>query len=293
MIGAGAGIAASLTVVLTAAARRPSLDRRAALLRRSARGGHATTRPDAAPWVAEAVAALDLALEPTAVATTARLLAVVIIAAAMTLVGPFAALLVGVAAVSVPPVARRVLRHGRFDRREAQLPEALEGLATDLRSGITLGRALVARAQVTPDPLGAELRHVALEIEHGSGVAAALDGWAGRSDHGSQVALVAPALALAADAGGEVARAVDRVAATVRDRQEVQAEVRALATQARTSAGVLIAAPVVFTALVATVAPGALTFLLTSPAGASCLAAGLTLDALGAAWMARILRTVA
>lgn len=293
MIGAGVGSAAALIVGLVAAARRPARVRRAALASRSARDARSTTPDAASEWLAETLAALDISLDPTAVAQTARVVVLASIAAALVVAGPVAALLTGAAAVGAPRAACRVLRHRRFDRREAQLPEALEALATDLRSGTALGLALSARAVTTPDPLGAELRCVVREIELGAGVADALDRWSGRADQRSHVVLVASALALAAESGGEVARAVDRVAATVRDRQEVQAEVRALATQARMSAGVLVAAPVVFTALVATVEPGVLAFLLTSPVGASCLAAGLTLDAAGAAWMARILRTVA
>ena len=84
-----------------------------------------------------------------------------------------------------------------------------------------------------------------------------------------------------------MARAVDRVAATLRERRELRAEVRALATQARASAGVLAVAPLAFAALVSTIEPGVVGFLVTTPVGLACLAVGLGLDGLGALWMAR------
>jgi Flp pilus assembly protein TadB len=72
----------------------------------------------------------------------------------------------------------------------------------------------------------------------------------------------------------------------------MQAEVRALATQARASAGVLAIAPVAFAGLVATVEPRAVAFLVASPLGVACLLLGLGLEGAGAAWMAHITRSV-
>ncbi len=176
----------------------------------------------------------------------------------------------------------------RRDRRDAQLPDALDRLASSLRSGQAVGPALVELATDVADPLGRELRTVAGSLAHGAAVAVALARWEASPESSADVRLVAAALTLGADAGGEVARAVDRIATTLRERRELHAEVRSLATQARASAGVLALAPLAFTGLVATIEPKAATFLVTSPIGWACLAAGLSLEAVGATWMARI-----
>jgi tight adherence protein B len=194
-------------------------------------------------------------------------------------------------------VGDRWLPARRARRRDQQLPAALDRLGAALRAGDAIGPALVALAPGLPDPLGADLRPVARAVERGATVASALQSWAG-SAHGRppasrDVRLVAAALTLGAGAGGEVARAVDEVAATIRERHEVAAEARALATQARASATLLVVAPLVFATLVATVEPGALGFLCTTPVGLACLFLGISLDAVGAMWMARITRGVA
>ena len=119
-------------------------------------------------------------------------------------------------------------------------------------------------------------------------MSAAVDRWAARPHASPAVRLAAAALGLSVDAGGEAARSMDRVAATLRERRELQAEVHALATQARASAGVLGIAPVAFTALVSTIEPGTVRFLFTTPVGLLCLVGGLGLEAAGALWMARI-----
>lgn len=181
----------------------------------------------------------------------------------------------------------------RRARRDAQLPDALDRLASALRAGEAVGPALATLAGQLPDPLGAELQPAAAALEHGAPVAEVLAAWAAGPEASADVRLVAAAVTLGANAGGEVARAVDRVAATLRERRELQAEVRALATQARASAGVLAVTPLGFAGLVATIEPQVVAFLVTTPVGFACLTTGLGLEALGATWMARITRSAA
>jgi tight adherence protein B len=187
--------------------------------------------------------------------------------------------------------ARWLTRHRRRRQRDAQLPDALDRLAAALRAGQAPGPALVAVAAEVPDPLGTELQSIARRLTGGVSLADALDAWATRPTASDDVRLAAATITLGAGAGGAVARAVDGVAATLRERGELAAEVRALATQARSSAAVLAVAPIGFSALVAMVEPAIVAFLLTTPVGLGCLAVGGALQAFGAAWMARIVRT--
>jgi tight adherence protein B len=189
-------------------------------------------------------------------------------------------------------VVDRVRPARRLDRRDAQLPDALEQLAAAMRGGLAIGPAIGDVARAAPEPLADDLRAVATALDGGTPVATALAGWAGAPTASRDVHLVVAALTVGARAGGEVARAVDGIAATLRERRALQAEVRALATQARASAGVLAVAPVAFAALVATIEPGAVAFLVARPLGIVCLLLGLGLEGIGAAWMARITRSV-
>jgi len=236
------------------------------------------------------VAELGLPLDPAATAATVRWATVAISALAFAAAGPLGGV-AALAAVSLSPrLARPVLARRRADRRDAQLPELLERLASSIRAGSTPAAAFVATAQTAPDPLARDLARVATEVDHGAALAAALARWGARAAS-PQVSLTANALGLAAECGGEVARSVDRVAATLRERRERRGEVRALATQARASAAVLAMLPLGFTALVASIDPAVLTVLVASPLGLLCLTVGLLLEALGAVWMSRIVRS--
>lgn len=208
--------------------------------------------------------------------------------AALTLGPVLVAFCVAMAALA-PTLLRRRQRAQTIAKRRSQLPQALERLAGALRSGSSLPVALGEAGRAAPDPLGPELAALALAADQGQPVAAVLDDWTRQHDEPG-TRLAATALVLATVVGAAPARAVDGVAATLRERLELGAERRALASQARTSAVVLSAAPVLFAVLLGMSDGAAARFLLDSRAGWACLALGLGLDALGAWWMARLTR---
>jgi tight adherence protein B len=210
-------------------------------------------------------------------------------AVAVLAIGP-AALAFPVFGLAVTPaLARRHRRARALAQRRSQLPPALEELAVALRSGSSLPVALGEAGRATSDPLGPELEALALGAGRGQPMAAVLDDWTRRHDDPG-TRLAATALALANAVGVASARAVHGVAATLRERLELSAERRALASQARTSAVVLSAAPLLFAVLLGVSDGAAGRFLLQSRAGWACLAGGIGLDAVGAWWMARLTR---
>lgn len=166
------------------------------------------------------------------------------------------------------------------------LPALLEAVAARLRAGGSLGQALVEAAP-PPGMLADQWRRTA-ELVPALGAVGALQDWADRAEQRS-VRLAAAALTLAARTGGSPARAVDGVAATLRCRLAVQAEIRALSSQARASAAVIALAPAGFGVMAGLGDPRTLEFLRTPP-GLVVVLAGLGLDGLGAWWMARLCR---
>lgn len=185
--------------------------------------------------------------------------------------------------------AALVLAGGRSDRRRtAQLPEALDAVAAGLRSGLALPAAIAGAASVGA-PLGPELAALAGSVDAGRPLTDAVSRWqAGAPD--PHTALAGAALTVAATVGGPGARAVDGAAASLRERIGSEAEAAALATQGRASAAVLTLAPLAFALLLTALDPAAGRFLLGTPIGWLCIAVGLSLDALGAWWMARLVR---
>lgn len=293
-----AALAAALVMATTLAAGRAvaAHRRHAAAVRLRAAAAPSLPPPTHGPailpvpsWLPDRLAEAAVPLHPGTAWAVWWAGAAALTAAGLAAGGVAAALVAAALAAAGPAVAWRLLRHRGDAAFEAALPAAVEALAAAVRSGASLRQALRETAAACGGPLGADLRRVVASVDHGAGVAAALEAWAAwRPSPG--VRLVVAALCLGAETGGATAQAVDNLAATLRQRLAAEAEARSLATQARTSAGVLAVAPLAFCALSAVTDPRASAFLLRTPVGLALLTAGLLLDAIGALWMARLTR---
>ena len=109
-----------------------------------------------------------------------------------------------------------------------------------------------------------------------------------RSGFDRSVRLGVAALAIAAEIGGPQARSADAVAATLREQRAMAGDIAAGAAQARLSALILVAVPVVFALAQAVTNRDAARFLFGTRAGVACVIVGLGLDGIGAAWMQRL-----
>lgn len=255
----------------------------------AATDGETAPMPRPAPqWLAGALADLDVATDPAVVWRAWAAAVVAAPLAAFAFAGPGLAVLTLVVVAAGPPAAWRANRGRRDARLAATLPIALEAVARSLRSGATLARAVGEAGAAVPGRIGSDLLDVARSAEV-TGVVEALETW-GRRRPLPGIRLAVAALCLGAETGGAQARAVDGVAVTLRQRLGTAAEARALASQARASAAVIAVAPLVFCALASATDPGVGSFLFRSGAGLAVLAVGLTLDAVGALWMARLTR---
>jgi tight adherence protein B len=205
--------------------------------------------------------------------------------------GPGAGLVAVVVAAGGPLAVLHGLRHRGQQRLEASLPVLLDVTAAALRSGASLPQALAA-ASTRPGRLAGELGHLVVAVERGAPLVGELDRWALRQPVPG-LRLVTAALALGADAGGARAQAVDGVADTLRDRLALQREIDAQSAQARSSAAVMTAVPVVVALLAAASDPRTAAFLFRSWPGVACVLGGLALDAAAGLWMLRLIRNVA
>ena len=172
----------------------------------------------------------------------------------------------------------------------AALPDVLERVASGFRAGAGPLGALAEAATGTdlPEPLAVDLARLVQRAEEG-GLAAALDSWASERPLPA-VGATAAALAVTVGAGGPAASALDGLAAGLRDRHDAAAEVAALSAQARLSALVVGAAPLVSLALSLLVDPRVAPTLVGTPPGRLCLLVGVALEGLAACWMHRIVR---
>lgn len=177
----------------------------------------------------------------------------------------------------------------RMRRREtAALIAFCFSLGRALRSGLATESALGDSLDgVDPCSLP-RVRRVVAELGSGRPLAPAVDDWIYDSADTSE-RLVGQAIRFTSSAGGNLANCVDGVGLAIRERVALESRRRVLAAQAKASASVLVALPILF-ALVASGLRGGLIY--KGRAGLVLLVAGLSLDAAGLVWMRRMQRSL-
>ncbi len=174
-----------------------------------------------------------------------------------------------------------------MDTLDRQLPDVAAGLARSVHSGATLTVAIDEVAASVGPPARDDLLKLAESVRRGRLLDEALLEW-NDSARSQSLGLLVAACRLGHADGGDLASALGGVAAALLDRVEIADEVRALTSQARMSAYVLAALPVVGSAGFSLLDPRLAGILFTTRVGTACLVAGLGLNALGAWCLGRI-----
>jgi tight adherence protein B len=157
------------------------------------------------------------------------------------------------AALTVPYFSRewviRTLRRRR-NRFAEQLPDALQVVASALRSGHSFAGALAVVVESASEPMKSEMQRVVADEQLGVPIQNSLGVVAERmaSRDIEQLALVAQ---LQREAGGDAAEVVDRVAETVRERFDLKRLIQTLTMQGRMSRWIVSALPIVVVIAVA------------------------------------------
>jgi tight adherence protein B len=185
------------------------------------------------------------------------------------------------------PVVLRGLRHRRARAITAAVPDALERVAAELRSGGTVGTA-IAWLATDRGLLAADFTRIETRVQLGAALPHALAAWADERD-ASGIRSVAGALAVAHEQGGRAADALDSLATSLREQLGVVAEARALSAQARYSAAVVGVGPLVYLAFTLVVDRRTVDALFGTNLGRLCALVALGLEGAGAFWMRRIL----
>ena len=119
-----------------------------------------------------------------------------------------------------------------------QLGDALLIMANCLRSGFTFRYAMERVSEDLPDPIASEFARVIREVNLGMSLDESLGKLAVRMQS-DDMKLVNSAVNIQQKAGGNIADIIDKVAATIRERIQIQNNVKTLTAQGRYS-GILI-----------------------------------------------------
>ena len=158
--------------------------------------------------------------------------------------GPGAALLLAVLAAAIAHLAPSVMRKRRRRAFSEQLGDTLQLLAGSLRAGYGLLQAIDALSKECSEPTNSEFRRLVVEMRMGRDLSEALTAMAERLDT-EDFDWVVQAIEINREVGGDLAEVLDTVSSTIRERNQVLRQVKALTAEGRFSAYVLLALPFV------------------------------------------------
>jgi tight adherence protein B len=200
-------------------------------------------------------------------------------------------LLLGLLLAALAPLGAKLLLSIRTARRQAafadQLDDALQLMASSLRAGHSLLRAVDSVAQEAAAPTSEEFSRIIVETRVGRDLGAALDEVAERMGS-DDFSWIAQAIAIHREVGGNLAEVLDAVGHTIRERNAIRRQVRALSAEGKLSALVLMALPFGIAGFIGATNPAYLARFTQSLLGYGMLAAAVLLLVVGGLWLKKM-----
>ncbi|KRC61914.1 hypothetical protein ASE14_14110 [Agromyces sp. Root81] len=202
-------------------------------------------------------------------------------------------ILLAVLLAALTPIVAKITVIMRTSRRRAkfaeQVDDAVQLIAGGLRAGHGLSRAVGAVANDAEAPMSEELIRVVNETRLGRSLADSLAVTAQRMKS-DDFEWVAQAIAINLETGGNLAEVLDQVGKTIRERNQIRGQVKALSAEGRMSAIILVLLPIGLFVFFAIVQPTYVATFFTSIIGIIALIIGFILLVLGTIWTAIAVR---
>jgi tight adherence protein B len=179
----------------------------------------------------------------------------------------------------------------KIDRRRAaftdQLPDVLDMLAGSLRAGYGVQQAITAAGRDTQEPMAGELKRAAAQIQMGMTLEDALKRMSDRiGDPAFQWVVLS--ISIHRETGGNLAEIFDNLANSLRQRERMRRQIKALTAEGRYSAYILLVLPFVEAALMFVLNPEYMSVLFTTVPGLVMAGMSLLLMTGGALWLKAI-----
>jgi tight adherence protein B len=189
---------------------------------------------------------------------------------------------------ALAPLGTKVLLGFRRGRRQAafadQLDDSLQLMASSLRAGHSLLRAVDAVSTEAASPTAEEFARIVNETRVGRDLGDALDEVAERMAS-DDFRWVAQAIGIHREVGGNLAEVLDTVGHTIRERNAIRRQVKALSAEGKLSAVVLMSLPFGIVGFLSVTNPAYLAAFTESLIGWCMTAAVVVLLVIGGLWL--------
>jgi tight adherence protein B len=153
-----------------------------------------------------------------------------------------------------PLFVLRYFKASRIKKFSEQLADAIDVIVRSLKAGHPLPTAITLVAREMPDPVGTEFGMVADELSFGLDLETAMRNMSNRVGQ-DDLPLFVTSISIQSATGGNLAAILEGLSKVIRDRFKMRRKIKALASEARTSAYVLIALPFIIFVMISIADP--------------------------------------
>jgi tight adherence protein B len=177
----------------------------------------------------------------------------------------------------------------RLKRFHEQLPDALQLISGSLKAGYSFNQALSMVVDESKPPLGEEFRRILSEMRMGITEKQALENTSKRikSEYFDWTVM---AINVQREVGGNLAEIMETISSTIRERDRVMNRIKALTSEGRLSAIILIALPIVLGILLMVMNRVYISLLFTTKLGLTMLLVSGVIMIIGIIWILKIIQ---
>ena len=199
----------------------------------------------------------------------------------------------GLVLALLAPIAARVWVNVLTSRRQRtfadQLDDTLQLMASSLRAGHSLLQALASVAHEAEEPTSEEFARIINQTRVGRELGPSFDESARRMNS-DDFAWVTQAIAINREVGGNLAEVLDGVGHTIRERNQIRRQVKALSAEGKLSAIVLMLLPFGIAGFLMLSNPGYMAKFTQSLMGYTMIVVSVILLAVGGLWLRKVVK---
>jgi len=173
-------------------------------------------------------------------------------------------------------IPRFVLRHlvnRRLKNFTALFANAIDLIVRGVKTGMTVAECLSIVGKEMPDPIGAEFRYITESIQMGITLEECLNRLIMRVPT-NETRFFAIVLITQQVTGGNLAETLAKLSGILRDRKKMRDKIKALSSEAKSSAAIIGAMPFAVAGVLSFTAPDYVSLLITTNAGNWCIVVG-------------------
>ncbi|HNB28345.1 MAG TPA: type II secretion system F family protein [Alphaproteobacteria bacterium] len=199
---------------------------------------------------------------------------------------PGLALVIG--GLGIPRFILGMLVKRRIKKFTANFAEAIDLIVRGVRTGMTVAECLGIVGREMPEPIGIEFRAITEGLQMGLTLEDCMNRFTSRVPS-NETRFFSIVLVTQQTTGGNLAETLAKLATILRDRKRMRDKIRALSSEAKSSAGIIGSLPFAVGAILSFIAPDYVSILFTTSAGNWCVFAGFLIMTVGVLVMRKMI----